>query len=516
MTSTDHALSGRLSATVPARRAAGVSFASPAAPLLKGVYRRSDQLMTAVLWILCMLSLIVGNHYGSLDLTLTVGLPMALLGTLMAITLSAHMATRLTMGVLLMAFAALLIHQARGQTEFHFLVFVSLSLLLAYRDFRVILLAAAVIAVQHLSFNFFQQWGWNAICFTHPSFNMVLFHAAFVVAQTGVLCAIAWRLERDARSTDELSALAAGIEREPGYLTLRADGHEPDSDFARAFRKTLDTVRQTLLQVRHAAASVADAAGNILDTSATVARRTEDQARTVEHTMQDMRTLTQTVRASADQARGACELAEASSAVVARGSGEILSVIRTMGEINDACEKITEIIGVIDSIAFQTNILALNAAVEAARAGEHGKGFAVVAGEVRQLAHRCGAAAKEIRELISTSVERARTGAELVGHTGQTMNEVVASIGKLATLVEELATLGDSQRSGIEGMARRVAEIQEAFRENAAVVAGAAEAARAQRGQTEGLSRAVGVFRLDSHGGARSTRGLFTLFSHLF
>ncbi|PVY81798.1 methyl-accepting chemotaxis protein [Cupriavidus alkaliphilus] len=500
MTSADHALSGRLSATIPARRAAGGSVSTPAAkhtPLLQGVHRRADRLMTAMLWLLGLLSLVVGNHYGSTGLTLALGLPIALLGTLMAVALPARLATRLAMAVLIMAFVALLIHQARGQVEFHFLVFVSLSMLLAYRDFRVILLAALVIALHHLSFNFFQQWGWNTICFTDPSFNMVVFHAAFVIAQTAVLCVIAWRLERDAHSTDELSALAAGIGREPGYLTLAGDGTEPDSDFARAFRKTLDTVRQTLQQVRDTAGTVADAAGEILDTSASVAHRTEAQARIVAQTMHDMQALTQSARASADQARGACELAGASSAVVARGSGEILSVIQTMGEIDEACGRITEIIGVIDSIAFQTNILALNAAVEAARAGEHGKGFAVVAGEVRQLAHRCGAAAREIRGLINTSVERAHAGTELVGHTGETMNEVVASIGKLAALVQELATLGDHQRSGIEGMAQRVAEIQAAFEENAELVAGAAEAARAQRVQTEGLNRAVGVFRLD-------------------
>ncbi|KWR87573.1 hypothetical protein RM96_24270 [Cupriavidus sp. IDO] len=452
--------------------------------------------MAVVLWALCLLSLIVGNHYGSLALTFSLGLPMTVLGTLMAALLPARMATRLTMAVLQMAFAALLIHQAHGLTEFHFLVFVSLSLLLAYRDFRVILLAAGAIAVQHLSFSLFQSWGWNAICFTDPSFNMVLFHAAFVVAQTSVLCVLAWRLERDARSADELSALAAGIEREPGYLTLASGDSEPDSEFARAFHKTLNTVRQTLGQVRNAAGTVAAAAGNILDASTTVARRTDEQARAVEQTMEAMKTLTQTAHTSADHARGACELAGASSEVVARGSSEILSVIRTMGEINEACERITEIIGVIDSIAFQTNILALNASVEAARAGVHGRGFAVVAAEVRQLAHRCGTASKEIRGLIGASVDRARAGSELVGHTGDTMNEVVASIGRLATLVEELAGMGDHQRAGIESMGRQVAGIHAAFRENAALVARAAEAAREQRMQAESLNEAVGVIRL--------------------
>jgi len=143
MISADHALTGRLSATIPARRAAGSSVSAPAAPhtpLLQGVHRRADQLMTAMLWVLGLLSLIVGNHYGSTGLTLALSLPMALLGTLMAVTLPARLATRLAMAVLLMIFVALLIHQAHGQVEFHFLVFVSLSLLLAYRDFRVILL----------------------------------------------------------------------------------------------------------------------------------------------------------------------------------------------------------------------------------------------------------------------------------------------------------------------------------------------------------------------------------------
>jgi methyl-accepting chemotaxis protein len=474
------------------QRATPLAQAQP----LDRVYRRADRMMLAIVWGLLAVSLGIGWYYGTMGASFTVGLPMAVAFTLTVLAAPGRLPTRLMAGTVLMAFSALQIHQAMGRTEFHFSVFVLLSVLLAYRDFRPILAGAVTIALHHLSFSYLQAWGWGPICFTEPGLGVVMLHAAFVVAQTAMLASLAWRMGLDARAAEELAFLATTIRSESGRLTLSRQAAPARNKTARTFGDTLDAVRGTLVQVRDSARELAAAAVNILDGNTALSQRTHAQQQAVERIVQGVTDLTRLAHAAADNATTTRTLANAASSVAMRGGEVIDSVIHTMGEINDSSARIAEIVGVIDGIAFQTNLLALNASVEAARAGELGRGFAVVAGEVRTLAQRSAGAAKEIRALISTSVDRAHVGAGLVATAGGTMTEVVDSIGKLSTLVDEMARMAEHQRADTDRIRIDIHAIDRAMTENSQHVAETADAAQRQQAESTRLTQAVDVFRL--------------------
>jgi methyl-accepting chemotaxis protein-1 (serine sensor receptor) len=239
------------------------------------------------------------------------------------------------------------------------------------------------------------------------------------------------------------------------------------------------------------AASAEIAAGN-LDLSS----RTEQQAAALEETASSMEELTTTVKQNADSARQANELALSAAQVAGKGGVVVAEVVSTMGAINVSAGRIADIIGVIDGIAFQTNILALNAAVEAARAGEQGRGFAVVASEVRTLAQRSAAAAKEIKALIEDSVQKVRHGSQLVDKAGATMDDIVRSVNQVTAIMGEILVAGQEQATGIEQVSRAIGQMDEATQQNAALVEQASAAAQAMRGEADRLADAVGVFRL--------------------
>jgi methyl-accepting chemotaxis protein len=216
-----------------------------------------------------------------------------------------------------------------------------------------------------------------------------------------------------------------------------------------------------------------------------------------------MEELTSTVQQNADNVRQANELANAASSVAVKGGDVVAEVVGTMGSINASSRKIVDIIGVIDGIAFQTNILALNAAVEAARAGEQGRGFAVVASEVRNLAQRSAAAAKEIKGLIGDSVDKVEAGSKLVNAAGATMDEVVASVKRVTEIMSEIALAGQEQSSGIAQVNQAIAQMDQVTQQNAALVEEAAAAADSMQEQARQLSVVVSTFKLaeDARGG---------------
>ncbi len=249
-------------------------------------------------------------------------------------------------------------------------------------------------------------------------------------------------------------------------------------------------------EVRSSAAGIATGTTEIASGNMDLSKRTEQQAASLEETASSMEELTATVRQNADSAHTASKLALSASEVAVKGGAVVSDVVGTMASINDSSKRIAEIIGVIDGIAFQTNILALNAAVEAARAGEQGRGFAVVASEVRSLAQRSAAAAKEIKALIDDSVAKVDAGTLLVDKAGRTMDEVVASVKRVTDIIGEIAAASAEQTAGIGQVNDAITAMDQATQQNAALVEQSAAAAAAVRDQATALTRASGGFLL--------------------
>ena len=252
-------------------------------------------------------------------------------------------------------------------------------------------------------------------------------------------------------------------------------------------------------QVRNGTDAISTASSEIAAGNLDLSSRTEEQASSLEETASAMEELTSTVKQNADNARQANQLAKSASEVAVRGGSIVSQVVDTMGTINESSKKIVDIIGVIDGIAFQTNILALNAAVEAARAGEQGRGFAVVATEVRNLAHRSASAAKEIKELIAASVANVDTGSRLVNEAGQTMGDIVDSIVRVTDIMGEITSATHEQTIGIEQINMAIAQMDEVTQQNAALVEEAAAASQSMQEQAGELAHVVGFFKTGNH-----------------
>jgi methyl-accepting chemotaxis protein len=273
---------------------------------------------------------------------------------------------------------------------------------------------------------------------------------------------------------------------------------------------TIERLREVIGRIKEASESINTASQEIAAGNTDLSSRTEEQASSLEETASSMEELNATVRQNAENSRQANDLAKSSNDIATRGGQMVKQVVSTMTGIQDSSKKIADIIGVIDSIAFQTNILALNAAVEAARAGEQGRGFAVVATEVRNLAQRSATAAKEIKLLIAESVDKVEGGARLVDQAGNTMDEVVTSFQQVANLVTEISNASREQSSGIEQVTQAVSQMDEVTQQNAALVEEAAAAAESLEEQARGLVQAVGMFKL-AEGGGGGRRPMNTL-----
>lgn len=285
-----------------------------------------------------------------------------------------------------------------------------------------------------------------------------------------------------------------------GDLTSRIEAHGSDevAQLMRALKNMNESLVNVVGTVRASGDSIATGSSEIASGNADLSHRTEQQASNLQQAASSMEQLTGTVRNNADAARQATQLATTASDVAAKGGEVVNQVVGTMEEITTASRKISDIISVIDGIAFQTNILALNAAVEAARAGEQGRGFAVVAGEVRSLARRSADAAKEIKSLINDSVEKVEAGSRLVGDAGRTMSDVVSQVRHVSDLIGEISSATQEQTGGIAQVSESVGQIDHMTQQNAALVEESAAAAESLRQQAARLVEAVSVFKLNS------------------
>jgi methyl-accepting chemotaxis protein len=410
--------------------------------------------------------------------------------------------SRYVLTFVLVAFVALHIQLARGMLELHFGVFVVLAFLMVYLDWKVIVFGAALFAVHHFAFDRMQAAGWGFYCTTQADFMAILLHAVYVVIQAGVEVVLAINMNRAAQQGDELGQLVSSVNRADG-ISLNVAGVVTATEGGNALKSTLSRMELAVSTVRTGASGIEVACSEIASGNQDLSNRTEQTASNLQRTASNMTALTTTVRQSAESARQANQLAMSASAVAAKGGDVVAQVVQTMQGINESSRKISDIISVIDGIAFQTNILALNAAVEAARAGEQGRGFAVVASEVRSLAGRSAEAAKEIKSLIGASVARVEQGTVLVGQAGTTMTEVVSSIRRVTDIMGEISAATSEQAAGVAEVGEAVTQMDQATQQNAALVEQMAAAASSLNSQAQELVQTVAVFTAGDGRGAQ-------------
>ncbi|MFM0626417.1 methyl-accepting chemotaxis protein [Paraburkholderia xenovorans] len=358
----------------------------------------------------------------------------------------------------------------------------------------------------------FAPWDWNITSgvfikdIDTAYYETLLGHLAVVLVIGAIISLAMVLIIRNVRASlggepDQAARLAASIAQ--GDLTQVVDVRPQDkTSMMAAMHEMQNRLQRTIGEIRRSAESIASATQQIAAGNGDLSQRTEQQAASLQETAASMEELTATVKQNADNARQASGLAHNASEIATRGNDVVSRVIGTMGEINDSSRQIADIIGVIEGIAFQTNILALNAAVEAARAGEQGRGFAVVAGEVRSLAQRSGTAAKEIKQLISASVERVHNGSTLVQQAGTTMGEILQAVQRVTDIMGEIAAASEEQSSGISQVGRAVTQMDEVTQQNAALVEQAAAAAGSLQDQAARLRDTVSAFRVNGADGA--------------
>ena len=322
---------------------------------------------------------------------------------------------------------------------------------------------------------------------------------ASVMGLLGAL--LAWLITRSITTPLRQAVdLAETVARGDLRSRIEVSSKDETGQLLSALNRMNEALINTVSTVRDNAEGVATASNQIAQGNFDLSQRTEEQASNLQQTAASMEQLTATVKQNADTARQAAQLASGARGVASKGGDVVSRVVLTMEDISAGSRKISDIIGTIDSIAFQTNILALNAAVEAARAGEQGRGFAVVASEVRSLAQRSAEAAKEIKVLIGASVGKVQAGTELVGDAGRTMDEIVTQVKRVSDLLSEISAAGVEQTQGVEQISDAVMQLDQVTQQNAALVEESAAAADSLRMQADQLSQAVSVFMLYDDG----------------
>ena len=453
-----------------------------------------DKVMLAAVALSAVAAVVLGSVYYELGLAIVAALAMAGVALGAYAVARGTLTSRLVLTVAQVGLVALHIQLAHGELEYHFGVFVTLALLLVYQDWRPILMAAGLFAVHHVMFDRLQAAGFGFYCLTEANFGRVMLHAGYVVIQTSLELALAIGMARTARQGRELTQLVEAV-NQPDGIVLDVSEARVSTPGALALQAALQRMQGVVASVQHSSVQIEAAGREIALGNQDLSARTEQTASNLQETAASMEQVNRTVQQSVDAARQASQMAVANAEVAARGGHVVSQVVSTMNEINHSSKKISDIIGVIDGIAFQTNILALNAAVEAARAGEQGRGFAVVAGEVRNLAQRSAEAAKEIKTLIGTSVDRVEAGSRLVAEAGETIGEVVSNAQRVASMIGEITAASSEQSAGMGQVNTAVNQLDQMTQQNAALVEESSAAAESLKDQAVRLAQAIQIFK---------------------
>ncbi|MDD0839480.1 methyl-accepting chemotaxis protein [Curvibacter sp. HBC61] len=454
-----------------------------------------DRIMLAAIGFSTLAALTLGQLFDALGLAIGVSVLLLAIACVGYAGWRGRRPARISLTVALVGFVVLHIQLSRGMSEFHFGVFVTLALVLVYRDWRPVVLAAVLFAVHHIAFDRLQAAGFGFYCTTEANLGRILLHATYVLIQTALEVQLAIWLKRAGDEGDELTALVSAVNQDD-HIHLDLTGVAVHTPPGQALRSALLRMHEAVTQVQSASTNIETACSEIASGNMDLSHRTEQTAGNLAQAASNMGELTNTVQQSADSANQATQLASSAAQVAEQGGVAVRQVVHTMEEIQTSANRIADITTVIDGIAFQTNLLALNAAVEAARAGEQGRGFAVVAGEVRALAQRSAGAAREIKTLISQSLEKVEAGRVQVHAAGNTMADIVSSVQRVNHIIADISTAASEQSQGIGQVNAAVNELDQMTQQNAALVEQSAAAATNLSEQAKRLMGSVAVFQV--------------------
>ena len=432
----------------------------------KHVGLQADGLLLVLVLACAVAAVVIGAVLSTATLPAVVGGVIAVLAVASYALARGTLWTRFALPLLLCATVALHIQVSLGMIEFHFGVFVTLALVMVYRDWRVVLACAAFFAVHHVLFDRLQAWGFGMYCLTAASFPRVVLHATYVVLQTGVEIFIVHRMTQAFSQGRELNALVAQVDQ-PQTMALDVAGARVETAVALRLQEMFLRVHDTVASVKQAAAAMQQAGAHIAAGSQELSVRTEQARHSVEETAAATHEIQQTVASTAHIAQQAHGMVGQAAQTAQQGGSMVRQLVQDMQTIQRGSDEIANIVGVVDSLAFQTNLLALNAAVEAARAGEQGRGFAVVAEEVRRLALRSGEAAKDIRRQIDQSVQAVAQGSALSAQVQDVMQGFEARIGQVAQQMDEIAQAALEQQQGIAQISDAIGQLEQTTSQNA-------------------------------------------------
>ncbi len=472
---------------------------------LHELYAHSDKVMLAVIGFLFVFSLALADWHGTGGVALLIGIPAALLPAILVYSAPGELITRLTISTSFMVFSALEIQQAKGMIEMHFGIFVLLAFLLYYRDWLAILIAAAVIALHHLLFNYMQEAGYPVWVFDHgPSLAMVFTHAAYVVFESVLLGYMAVQGRREALRNEELREISRSFAIEHNRINLTYRKADPSSDFARDFNGFMHAVNQAISSSQETAAKLISTTQELYQLSPNTKRGTELQCGNSMHiasAINQMATTMQSVAKSSADASGATRQAED---LVENGSKVVKNTISALADLANSVDqassviqkleqhtsKIGTVLEVIKSIADQTNLLALNAAIEAARAGDQGRGFAVVADEVRTLASRTQKSTEDIQEMIQDLQTQAKNAVNVMKKGRDKAHEGVEQATNTSSAFDSIAqsvVVINDMNAFIAGAGAELSQVLEEIQQNVNKIAAIASQTSSEVGSIDQL-----------------------------
>jgi methyl-accepting chemotaxis protein len=473
--------------------------AFPERDALGAQHRQSDRLLCWMVVVVALASVVLAVERPNPVMSLPAAMGWTVLLSLPALLSAAvrpgSVLTRMAMAFSLSSLVVLQIQLSGGTLEFHFGVFVTLALLMVYLDWRPIVFGAALFAVHHVLFDRLQVMGFGVYCLPQPDLSMVVLHAVYVVLQTVFEVVFVVRLSHSVRGNAEVAQIAQTL-RQGEQIVLDLPAPDSQATLARELSGVVAHIAATLQAVRETSDEVLLTSREIAIGNLDLSQRTEESASQLQAAAASMEELTATVARSTDAVRQTEALARDATGTAQRGGEQVQQVVQSMAGLQASSLRIADITGVIEGIAFQTNILALNASIEAARADEQGRGFAVVASEVRALAQRSATAAHEIKDLIDASVAEVTRGSALVHDAGATMTDIIERVGRVNDTLGAIRHAAEAQSSDIADLHNTLQHLDQMTQQNASLVEESAAAADMLEANAQRLATGVAVFRL--------------------